>query len=97
MDSLRFMAASLHELALQSNEYKITCKQWHGLDSAKFSLFTKRGCLPYDYLTSLERLDERQFPIKEALTNKLTEININRLEAIRKQRGERLRTSMGGI
>lgn len=79
IDSFRFMASSLQKLAsyLPSDEKKITKREWKSLTVDQVKLLERKGIYPYDYIDSIEKLNETQLPPKEFFYNKLTDSNIS--------------------
>ncbi|XP_044588748.1 uncharacterized protein LOC123267925 [Cotesia glomerata] len=77
IDSFRFMASSLEKLAsyLDDTDKKIT--QSHYPDPSKFKLATRKGVFPYEYIDSIERLDEKQLPDQDSFFSKLTNSTIS--------------------
>ncbi|XP_072388457.1 uncharacterized protein [Diabrotica undecimpunctata] len=73
IDSLRFMGASLDELAslLDISEKKILKREFSQLDNDTFNLLTCKGVFCYDYIDSLEKLDETSLPTINHFYNKL--------------------------
>jgi len=70
IDSFKFMASSLD--ALTRNLTKEQCNtigKYHS--GKKLDLLLRKGCYPYDYMDSLDRLEETQLPPKEAFYSKL--------------------------
>lgn len=61
IDSLRFMASSLAELASNmSDDDKVITQQ--SCDIEKFQLVVKKGVFPYEYINNWKKLDEEKLP-----------------------------------
>ena len=71
VDSLKFMASSLDKLVenLDKNCCANTGKFYKG---KQLSLFMRKGVYPYEYASSLEKLDETELPPMEAFYSKLS-------------------------
>ncbi|XP_059225632.1 uncharacterized protein LOC106094284 [Stomoxys calcitrans] len=73
LDSFRFMAASLESLA-----ENLTDKEFHIVRSMfpndeQFKLMRKKGIYPYDYISSHEKLNEKDLPAREAFYNSMSD------------------------
>ncbi|XP_072388760.1 uncharacterized protein [Diabrotica undecimpunctata] len=79
IDSFRFMGASLDELVsiLSDSEKKILQREFQNLDENKFKLLTRKGVFCYDYIDSLEKLNEKDLPSIEKFYNKLNDETIS--------------------
>ena len=76
IDSFRFMPSSLDTLS--KNLSKHQCKNIGSKYSGKkLDLLLRKGVYPYDYVSSLERLDETKLPPKEAFYSKLNDCGIS--------------------
>ena len=76
IDSFRFMASSLDTLS--KNLSKEQCKNINNKYSGKkLDLLLRKGVYPYDYVSSLERLDETNLPPKEVFYSKLNAVGIS--------------------
>jgi len=76
LDSFRFMASSLD--ALSKNLSKEQCKNVKSRYSGEqLDLVLRKGVYPYEYMDSLERLNETQLPPKTAFYSKLSETEIS--------------------
>ena len=76
LDSFRFMASSLDTLSKNLNNEQCieTAKHYSG---EKFELIRKKGVYPYEYMDSIERLDETKLPPREAFHSKLNNTDIS--------------------
>jgi len=75
LDSFRFMASSLD--ALSKNLSKKQCKNLKSWSTdEQLDLLLRKGVYPYDYMDSLERLNETQLPPKAAFYSKLNDTEI---------------------
>uniref|UniRef100_A0A6P7HAT8 Uncharacterized protein LOC114346417 n=1 Tax=Diabrotica virgifera virgifera TaxID=50390 RepID=A0A6P7HAT8_DIAVI len=79
IDTMRFMGASLDELAslLDTSEKKILKQEFNSLDDDAFNLLTCKGVFCYDYVDSLEKLEETSLPTISHFYNKLCDEHIS--------------------
>ncbi|KNE88522.1 hypothetical protein PSTG_18074 [Puccinia striiformis f. sp. tritici PST-78] len=72
LDSFKFMASSLEKLAqyLPSSEFHLIKSAFPDVDD--FNLIRRKGVYPYDYINSMERLNENSLPPRESFHNMLT-------------------------
>ena len=76
IDSLRFMPSSLD--ALSKNLSKEQCKNVGARYSGRqLDLLLRKGVYPYEYVDSLERLDETQLPLRSAFYSRLNDSGIS--------------------
>ena len=76
IDSFKFMAASLDSLVNNLPEDGFINLGLH-YSGDKFNLLTKKGVYPYEYMDSLEKLEETELPPKEAFYSRLNDENIS--------------------
>ena len=71
IDSFKFMASSLDKLVsnLDRSSFQNTSKFYEG---KQLDLLLRKGVYPYDYMDSLQKLDETQLPPKEAFYSTLS-------------------------
>ena len=76
IDSFKFMAASLDSLVnnLPKDDFINLGLYYSG---NKFNLLTKKGVYPYEYMDSLEKLEETKLPPKEKFYSRLNDENIS--------------------
>ena len=76
IDSFKFIATSLDKIVnnLPKDAFK-NVKRYYADD--KFSLLTRNGIYPYEYMDSPERLKESQLPPKEAFYSRLNDEDIS--------------------
>ncbi|XP_057324660.1 uncharacterized protein LOC130667186 [Microplitis mediator] len=76
IDSFRFMASSLEKLAsyLDDDNKKIT--RLHYPDPEKFQLVTRKGVFPYEYITNIDKLNDKQLPDQNSFFSKLSNTGI---------------------
>ncbi|XP_074109263.1 uncharacterized protein LOC141534021 [Cotesia typhae] len=77
IDSFRFMASSLEKLASYLDDKDKQITRLHYPDPDKFKLAIRKGAFPYEYIDSIERLDETQLPNQESFYSKLTNSTIS--------------------
>ena len=79
IDSFRFMGCSLEELAstLKDENFENLKREFPDLDDEKFHLLTRKGVFFYDYLDSMEKLDETSLPDIKYFYNKLNDKSID--------------------
>ncbi|KAJ8950067.1 hypothetical protein NQ314_008073 [Rhamnusium bicolor] len=78
IDSFRFMGCSLEELAstLKDENFENLKREFPDIDDEKFQLLTRKGVFFYDYLDTIEKLDEIELPDIKYFYNKLKDENI---------------------
>ena len=84
LDSFKFLQTSLANLV--SNLQPVDFINTKHAFKSKTSLLTRKGVYPYDYVSSLDKLSEKQLPPKEEFYSKLNDENISEddyLHAIR--------------
>ena len=77
IDSLRFMSSSLDKLAKNMKELKIVKKFHPNISSEKFELLRRKGIFCYEYIDSVEKLNESQLPPIEQFYSSLTDSHIS--------------------
>ncbi|KAE9523791.1 hypothetical protein AGLY_015851 [Aphis glycines] len=78
VDTFRFMASSLSELAENLLEDKSRFKETLKLFSNKtLDLVTRKGVFPYEYIDNWSKLNETRLPSKSAFYNSLKDEEIN--------------------
>lgn len=77
IDSFKFMASSLDNLASYLNEYKIVKSVFSSYTSDKIQLLTHKGVFPYEYFDSKAKLDETQLPPKEKFYSTLNDSSVS--------------------
>ena len=80
IDSLQFLNSSLQTLTENladegEEKFKYLWKSFP--DPNMFSLLIRKGVFPYDYVDTMEKLEERKLPSKEDFFNRLTQENIS--------------------
>ena len=76
LDTFNFMASSLD--ALSKNLSTDQCKNLNAMYSGKkFDLLRRKGVFPYEYMDSVDRLNEDRLPPKSAFYSRLNESNIS--------------------
>ncbi|XP_023314539.1 uncharacterized protein LOC111693627 [Trichogramma pretiosum] len=78
IDSFKFMASSLDKLA-KNLKQQPTLRKVFGQDynGAQIDLLTKKGVFPYEYISSLEKLQETALPPPEQFYSSLTDSDIS--------------------
>ncbi|XP_074109304.1 uncharacterized protein LOC141534060 [Cotesia typhae] len=71
------MASSLEKLASYLDDKDKQITRLHYPDPNKFKLAIRKGVFPYEYIDSIDRLDERQLPDQESFYSKLTNSTIS--------------------
>ncbi|CAB0030980.1 unnamed protein product [Trichogramma brassicae] len=78
IDSFKFMASSLDNLAKNLKQQPTLRKVFgQDYDSAQIDLLTKKGVFPYEYISSLEKLQETALPPPEQFYSSLTDSDIS--------------------
>ncbi|XP_053592969.1 uncharacterized protein LOC128667335 [Microplitis demolitor] len=72
IDSFRFMASSLDKLASNLNDCDKQITQQHYNDPEKFKLVTRKGVFPYEYITDIDKLNDKQLPDQDSFYSKLS-------------------------
>lgn len=72
VDTFRFLLSSLSKLAETLPKEKFAEMKKRFPDVEKFSLLTRKGVFPYQYVTSVEKLHETKLPNPDLFYNKLT-------------------------
>ncbi|CAH3182390.1 unnamed protein product, partial [Porites lobata] len=74
IDSFKFLQTSLANLVsnLQPDDFRDTKREF----KKNVDLLTRKGVYPYDYVSSLEKLSEKQLPPKEEFYSKLNDEDI---------------------
>ncbi|XP_057322580.1 uncharacterized protein LOC130665964 [Microplitis mediator] len=77
IDSFKFMASSLEKLAsfLGDDEKQIT--KLHFTDPEQFKLVTRKGAFPYEYISSINKLNDKQLPDQVLFFSKLSKGGIS--------------------
>ena len=89
IDSYAFMSDSLEVLTKNLkdsdvNKFKHTMKYFK--DQKKFNLITQKGVCPYDYLDSLDKVNNKKLPSIEDFYSKLDGCDISKIDYQRAQR-----------
>ncbi|KYM94064.1 hypothetical protein ALC62_15325 [Cyphomyrmex costatus] len=74
IDSYKFLSASLDKLAsyLDKDKLKIVRSEFSALSDEDFDLLTRKGVFPYEYVDSVERLNDTRLPPRESFHSSLT-------------------------
>ncbi|XP_057335464.1 uncharacterized protein LOC130674213 [Microplitis mediator] len=77
IDSFRFMASSIEKLAsyLTDDDKQITRKYY--TDPDKFKLMIRKGVFPYEYIDSVDKLDDKQLPERKLFYSKLNDNDVS--------------------
>ncbi|XP_077279082.1 uncharacterized protein LOC143906713 [Temnothorax americanus] len=75
VDSYKFLAASIETLASYLNKDKliITRSEYADLSTEDLDLLTRKGVFPYEYVDSVDKLRETEFPPREVFYRSLTD------------------------
>ncbi|XP_066583784.1 uncharacterized protein [Prorops nasuta] len=78
IDLFKFMASSLDKLSsyLEESQLKNLVSQFPGLTEEQYSMLTRKGIFPYDYIDSISRLGETTLPPRELFYNRLSDSHI---------------------
>nr|CAH7717038.1 unnamed protein product [Callosobruchus chinensis] len=80
LDSFRFMASILDKLvSYLDNSEKLVTKSFYQ-NNEEFTLLSKKGIFPYDYLDSWKKLEENKLPPIKAFYSKLRNCSIKKAE-----------------
>ncbi|XP_018404863.1 PREDICTED: uncharacterized protein LOC108781408 [Cyphomyrmex costatus] len=74
IDSYKFLSAGLDKLAsyLDKDKLKIVRSEFLALSDEDFDLLTRKGVFPYEYVDSVERLNDTRLPPRESFHSSLT-------------------------
>ncbi|XP_071632794.1 uncharacterized protein [Temnothorax longispinosus] len=74
IDSYKFLSASLAKLAsfLDKNKLKIIRSKFSTLSDDDFELLTRKGVFPYEYVDSVEKLEDTCLPPRDSFYSSLT-------------------------
>ncbi|XP_031783868.1 uncharacterized protein LOC103317258 isoform X1 [Nasonia vitripennis] len=71
------MPSSLEKLASYLQDYKIVNKEFNDLSREQVELLTRKGVLPYEYISSWDKLEECELPEKENFFSVLNDSHIS--------------------
>ena len=79
IDSFKFMASSLGALTsnLEASKFKTMREYYSGSGVKQLDLLLRKGVYPYDYVDSMEKLDDTVLPPIEEFYSKLNDTNIS--------------------
>ncbi|XP_057335455.1 uncharacterized protein LOC130674204 [Microplitis mediator] len=77
IDSFRFMASSLDKLASNLSDCDKQITQQHYSDREKFKLVTRKGVFPYEYVTGIDKLNDKQLPDQDSFYSKLSDDSVS--------------------
>lgn len=79
IDSYRFLPASLAKIVetIPKENLKITKSEWKHLNEEQYECIIRKGVMCYQYLSNIEKLNEKQLPSIEAFYNRLNDSNIS--------------------
>ncbi|XP_053596203.1 uncharacterized protein LOC128668064 [Microplitis demolitor] len=72
IDSFRFMASRLEKLASYLDDDNKQITKLHYPDPEKFQLVTRKGVFPYEYITDIDKLNNKQLPDQNSFFSKLS-------------------------
>ncbi|KYN44383.1 hypothetical protein ALC56_01170, partial [Trachymyrmex septentrionalis] len=75
VDSFKFLNTSLEKLVsyLDKSKLKIIRSEFSNLDPENFDLLTRKGVFPYEYIDSVDKLNETSLPPHELFYSSLTD------------------------
>ena len=75
MDSFKFLQTSLANLVsnLKQDDFHITIHAFKN----NTTLLTRKGVFPYDYVSSVDKLSEKQLPPKQGFYSKLYDEDVS--------------------
>ncbi|XP_053596734.1 uncharacterized protein LOC128668248 [Microplitis demolitor] len=76
IDSFRFMASSLEKLASYLDDDKKQITKLHYPDPEKFQLVTRKGVFPYEYITNINKLNDKQLSDQNSFFSKFSNTGI---------------------
>ncbi|KYN21651.1 hypothetical protein ALC57_05969, partial [Trachymyrmex cornetzi] len=74
-NSFKFLNTSLEKLVsyLDKSKLKILRSEFSNLDAEDFDLLTRKGVFPYEYIDSVDKLNETSLPSRELFYSSLTD------------------------
>lgn len=84
IDSYKFLTTSLEKLAsfLTTDKLKILRSQFDGLPMDDFTLLTRKGVFPYEYIDHVSRLEDTCLPPRDSFYSSLTGETISASEYV---------------
>ncbi|XP_018400325.1 PREDICTED: uncharacterized protein LOC108777842 [Cyphomyrmex costatus] len=78
-DSYKFLASSLEKLAsfLSKDKLRVGQHEFCNLSAENFDLLTRKGIFPYEYIDSVEKLDDTCLPPRESFYSSLTDSTVS--------------------
>ena len=76
VDSYAFLSSSLDKLVQNTPKANLSITRPY-IEQAKFSIITRKGVFPYEYMDSFDRFEETQLPPKENFYSSLTDESIS--------------------
>ncbi|XP_043267868.1 uncharacterized protein [Venturia canescens] len=82
IDSFKFMSSSLDKLAslLLIDQLKVLKSQFSNISHDDFTLLTRKGVFPYEYIDSFEKLNDTELPPRDAFYSSLADTTISESE-----------------
>ncbi|XP_018399813.1 PREDICTED: uncharacterized protein LOC108777427, partial [Cyphomyrmex costatus] len=79
IDSYKFLASSLEKLAsfLSKDKLRVVQREFCNLSAENFDLLTRKGIFPYEYIDSVEKLDDTCLPPRESFYSSLTDSTVS--------------------
>ena len=71
IDSFKFLASSLDKLASYLEKLDILKDEFKNFSNEQVALLKRKGVFPYDYFSSLDKLNETHLPLKEDIFSTL--------------------------
>ena len=83
LDSFKFMNTSLDNLVqnLPSDQFTLLEQYFQTWPESSTKLLKQKGCFPYCYIDSFEKLEEKQLPPREKWTNSLQQFEVTVTDA----------------
>ncbi|KYN07979.1 hypothetical protein ALC62_01044 [Cyphomyrmex costatus] len=77
--SYKFLASSLEKLAsfLSKDKLRVVQREFCNLSAENFDLLTRKGIFPYEYIDSVEKLDDTCLPPRESFYSSLTDSTVS--------------------
>ena len=77
IDSFKFLASSLDKLASYLEKLDILKDEFKNFSNEQVALLMRKGVFPYDYVSSLDKLNETHLPLKEDFFSTLYDAHIS--------------------
>ncbi|KYM99340.1 hypothetical protein ALC62_09925 [Cyphomyrmex costatus] len=81
IDSYKFLASNLDKLSsfltISKDKLRVLQREFSHLSEEDFNLLTRKGIFPYEYIDSVEKLDDTCLPPRESFYSSLTDSTVS--------------------